>query len=330
MHCERIKNTILYHKMIRPGDLVVVAVSGGPDSVALLHLLNDLRGRLGFSIHVAHLDHMLRKESHKDAEFVRQLSRRLNLPITIRQINVSVLVKNDSLEQTARRLRLEFLCSVARTVKTRCIALGHTKDDQAETILMRLIRGTGLYGLRGILPIREIDGFIFIRPLIELTRADIERYLKKHKIKSRFDRTNVDMNFFRNRVRHKLIPLLEKSFNPKIKEALYNLSRVIQKDYDYLYRLSNQQFKRLQVKKHGNKIRIDLDKLKRQHPSIQRMLVRLAVEKLIGDTRRLTYKHWEELEDLIYHRQNKSIVDLPRQIKVVKLNDGLIISVRKT
>jgi len=327
---EKVSKAIEKFDMIQIGESVVVAVSGGPDSVAMLYTLDSLRSRFGFKIHIAHLDHKMRKDSKRDVRFVERLAKKLNLPITIKKINVCALAKGDSIEQVARRVRFNFLFDVARSIRTKKIALAHTKDDQVETVLMRLIRGTGLYGLGGILPVREIDGFTIIRPLIELRKEDVIKFLKKIKIKAMLDKTNLDTKLLRNRIRKELIPLLEKKFNPNIKESLYNLAKVAQKDYDYLDAISKKIFRDMQYKSGKNKIELNLDKLRSVHQSMQRMILRLALEKLQGDTRRITYKHWEELEDLMHHRKANSIVDLPRQISALKSKNRFIISLRKS
>ena len=330
MLSESVKNVIEKHNMIDSGESVVVAVSGGPDSVTMLHILNSLRSEFGFKIHIAHLNHMLRKDSKRDLRFVERLAKNLNLPITTREINVLKLAKKDSIEQVARRIRLDFLFDLAKSINTKKIALGHTKDDQAETILMRLIRGTGLYGLGGILPIRKISGFTIIRPLIEFERKDVLRYLKKNKFKSVLDASNFNSKFLRNKVRKELLPVLEKKFNRNIKEVLCNLSSIAQSDYDYLSLISKKVFKDVRCKFCKDKIELDITKLKNLHKSLQRMVLRLALEKLQGDTRRLNYKHWEEIEALLYSRPSNSIVDLPRQMSVLKRNNRFIISLRKS
>ena len=158
MILDKVKKTIKKYNLIQKGDKIVVAVSGGPDSVALLYLLYSLRKDLKITLHIAHLDHSLRKDSYKDREFVEGLAQRLKLPITTSQINVKELAKKGSLEEIARNARLGFLFRVAQGIKADKIALGHSIDDQAETVLMRILRGTGLYGLAGILPKRNIAG----------------------------------------------------------------------------------------------------------------------------------------------------------------------------
>ena len=224
MILEQIKKAIRRHNLIAEGDKVLIGVSGGPDSVALLYLLNKLKKEFKLTLHIAHLDHMLRKDSYRDAEFVKRLAERLKLPSTITQVNVKELAKKGSLEEIARNARLAFLFKIAKDVNADKIALGHNSDDQAETVLMRIIRGTGLYGLSGILPKRNIAGYEIIRPLLEVKRKDIEAFLKRKGIKPCIDMSNLEDIYFRNRIRNKLLPLLEKEYNKNIKEVLANMA----------------------------------------------------------------------------------------------------------
>ena len=234
MIIEKVKNTIKRCRLIDKYDKIIVGVSGGPDSLALLYILNTLKKELKLKIHIAHLDHMLRKNSAQDRKFVEGLARKLKLPVTTAQINVKALAKKGSLEEIARNARLGFLFKVARDTRADKIALGHNLDDQAETVLMRILRGTGLYGLAGILPKREISGYQIIRPLIEVRRKEIETYLKQKKIRPRIDISNSQEIYFRNKIRHKLLPLLEKEYNKNAKEVLSNMAETVGNDYDYL------------------------------------------------------------------------------------------------
>lgn len=319
MILEKVKNTIKRYRLIDKHDKVVVGVSGGPDSVALLYLLNNLSKELKISLHIAHLDHMLRKESHRDAEFVKKLAEKLNLPITSGEINVKELAispaqagrKNGSLEEIARNARLGFFFKVAKDIKAKKIALGHNLDDQAETVLMRILRGAGLSGLSGILPKRKIAGLEIIRPLIEVRRRDIDAFLRRKKIRPCMDASNLEDIYFRNRIRNKLLPLLKRQYNQNIKEILSNMAQSVALDYDYLSRLAHQAMRRM-----GS--RINLKKFLRLHPAMQRMLLRLAISKVKGDTRRINFQHIKELGDLISNRPVNSIVDLPKGVSVVK------------
>jgi len=313
---DKVKDTIKKYQLIDKGDKIVIGVSGGPDSVALLYLLNGLKKELRLKLHIAHLDHMLRNNSYKDAEFVERLAEKLKIPVTTAQIKVRALAKKGSLEEIARNARLGFLFKVAKDIKARKIALGHNLDDQAETVLMRILRGTGLYGLSGILPKRRISGFQIIRPLIEVKRSEIEAYLRKKKIKPRIDTSNLEDIYLRNKIRNRLIPLLEKHYNRRIKEILCHMAECVGFDYDYL----NLAAKRVTREHQQN---LSLKKLKQLHPAILRVALRKSVAAIKGDMRSLTFKHIREIEDLLFNRPVNSVVDLPKGISVVKKKNHL-------
>lgn len=311
MVIEKVKKTIKRYSLISKNDKVLVAVSGGPDSVALLSVLNGLKKELKLFLHIAHLDHMLRKDSGKDRLFVEKLAERLKLPFTATQVNVKLLAKKGSVEEIARNARLGFLFRVAREIKADKIALGHNLDDQAETVLMRILRGSGLYGLAGILPKRTIAGFQIIRPLIEVRRREIEAYLRRKKIKVRRDASNLEDIYLRNKIRNSLLPLLEREYNRNIKEVLANMADSAAYDYDYLIRAARRSIRKPTA-------RIALKKFLRMHPAMQRLVLRLMIAQVKGDTRRITFQHIKEIEDLVLNRPPNSIVDLPKGISVIK------------
>jgi len=316
MVLEKVKKTIKGYNLIDKGDKIVVGVSGGPDSVALALLLNSLKKELKITLHIAHLDHMLRRDSYKDREFVERLAQKLELPVTAAKVNIKELAKSGSLEEIARNARLGFLFKVARDIKADKIALGHNLDDQAETVLMRIIRGAGLYGLSGILPKRSISGYKVIRPLIEVRRREIEGFLKRKKVSPRIDASNLEDIYFRNRVRNRLLPLLEKEYNNNIKEVLSNMAESTGYDYDYLIGVAERLAK-------GQKTKLNLSRLKRLHPAIRRLLLRMSIVRVKGDTRRIAFQHIKELEDLILNRPINSIVDLPKGVSVAKKKNHL-------
>jgi tRNA(Ile)-lysidine synthase len=317
MIIEKVKRAVKKYRLIEKGETIIVGVSGGPDSVALLYSLNSLKQESGIKLHVAHLDHMLRPCSFKDAEFVKGLAGRLKLPVTVGRANLKKTAGKGSLEEAYRNARLEFLFRVARRQGAKKIALGHNLDDQAETVLMRLIRGAGLYGLSAILPKRKIYGFMIIRPLIEVRRKEIEAYLKRKKIGFCVDETNKQDIYFRNKLRNRLLPLLEREYNKNIKEILSNTALSVGYDYDYLAAAACKLTGRW-----GKKI--NLAKFRRLHPAMQNLALRSAIARLKGDTRRITFKHIEEINDLIFNRPSGSVVDLPKNISVIKKKNCLI------
>lgn len=332
---KKVRETIRRYNLLSRNDKVVIGVSGGPDSVALTYLLNLFKKELRLHLHIAHLDHQLRKDSYKDREFVRALAKKLNLPFISEKINVSKVPGKSSIEEIAREARLKFLFKVAKCIGANKIALGHNQDDQAETVLMRLIRGTGLAGVSSILPRRRIGNWVIIRPLIETPRKAIDVYLKRRRIKPCLDLSNKDIVYFRNRIRNRLLPLLSKEYNPNIKEVLANFAKIAAYDYDYLENISVKAFNRLKSplsKLKGSSyagIRLKLNRLSKLHPSIQRLALRFAIAQIKGTSRRLCFKHIREIDDLILYRPIGSIVDLPEGICALKRKNSLWIYRKK-
>ena len=311
MLLEQVRHSIHKYRLIKKGDTVLVAVSGGPDSVALLCVLYALRNDLSIKLHVAHLDHGLRKDSFKDRVFVENLARVLDLACTAERIDLKAGAGKGSLEEIARNRRLEFLSAVSRRVKANSIALGHNRDDQAETVLMRLLRGTGLYGLSAISIKRKFRDFTLIRPLLGASRKEIIAYLKEAGIRFRTDPSNLEDAYFRNRIRNTLLPFLEKEYNPNIREVLTTVAETSALDYEYLLLQADQA-----IKKMGGVIKLDV--FKKLHPALQRLILRIGIARLQGNTRRISFQHIKELEDLVLNRPVNSIVDLPRGISAVK------------
>lgn len=230
---ERVLSTVGRYAMLTPGERTLVAVSGGPDSVALLHVLEDL----GYALEVAHFDHQTRNgQSAEDAQFVADLAAGLSLPFHLGTGPIEAEARDSGLsfEAYARKARYAFLTRTAIEAGCAAIATGHHADDQAETMLMRLMRGTGPRGLGGIRPVREVDGVRIVRPLLRCTREEILGYVEARGLAYCTDRTNTDTRYVRNRIRHALLPALMKDYNPGVREALLRLSEVLQCESDFL------------------------------------------------------------------------------------------------
>lgn len=327
---QKVRDFIHSQNLLPRNEAVVVGVSGGPDSVALISILRALSYDFNLRLSVAHFNHHLRKESQQDENFVKDLSRKLNLPFIRGEWKHSRICKKGSLEDLARQERIKFFVNAAKVKGAKTIALGHHRDDLAETVLMRILRGTGLQGLRAILPKRNIQGFTFIRPLLGVSRKEIESYLKKNRLSFRVDATNKKTDFFRNKLRLKLLPLLEREYQNNIREVLANLSETITVDYDYLNSQARALFSRLKKSPSAKIIQFSLRGFQKEHLAMQRLLIRLSVEYLKGDTNRLTFKHWKEIEDLILARPPGAIVHLPDRLYVQKKNRCLILGLIKT
>jgi tRNA(Ile)-lysidine synthase len=312
---QRILQFIRKNKLIVPRERLVIGVSGGADSMALLFSLACLRHDLGVQLHAAHFNHKFRPEStRQDERFVELWCKKLNVPLTIGR-RVGGKIRHLS-EDDARQMRFEFFVKTARLLKAQSVALAHTRNDLAETVLMRLMRGSGLYGLRAILPRRSIEGIIFVRPLLGVNRKDVEDYLKNKKIPFCTDTTNRQMVYERNKIRHELLPLLARAYNPQIIGVLSDLAATAGQDYEFLSIHAHKQFiKRAVVSK--RKIKIDLTGIKRQHPAILRLMLRLMVEVLTKAPAMLTFEHIHALENLVC-QSSSGAVDLPHHLKAVK------------
>lgn len=309
---KRVQETIRRYGMISPGERVVLAVSGGPDSMALLYAFYWLRGELGISIHVAHLNHMFRgKESAEDAEFVERVCGELGLPATIESRDVPALIKGTGLseEEGARIVRYRFLEEVAERVGSRKVATGHTATDQAETVLMRLLRGSGLRGLSGIPPVRQ-GRVTFIRPLIRVSRREIEELLRSEGIPFRIDSSNLKPVYTRNRIRLELMPLL-REFNPRIEEVLARVGEISAEEDEFMERIAAEKLGELSTERREGYVRLKADELAQLPIALRRRIVRAAVREAKGDLLNVDFDHVESILDLISSPIPSSKVDLP-------------------
>ena len=281
----RVLKTISRYNMLPPGARVIVAVSGGADSVCLLHVLKELFPEAVAG--VAHFNHKWRAEaSDEDEQFVAQMARPLPF------FRGEGVPAPGNLEQNARRARLAFFKSLGATV-----ALGHTRDDQAETVLFRFLRGSGLTGLSGIAP--AANGII--RPLLEVTRAEVEQYLRARNIPWREDSTNADRSFARNRIRHELLPQLARDWNPNITDALANLADLAYEEEQY-WGLVSESFASTRMLTHGGSeeagVELRADALSTVPRALARRLIRRAISLAKGDLRQIDFHHVEAVRNL--------------------------------
>ena len=332
---SRVKGFVQRNNLIVPGGTVVVGVSGGADSVCLLHLMARLQRELDIKVHAAHLDHRLRgAESQADVKYVAGLANSLGIPITTGSEDVAShkARKKCSLEEAARELRHEFLAKVAFYVGADRVAVGHTQDDHVETILMHILRGTGTSGLRGFgpcspmvydyqsrpVPSRERSSLSLgaqqsnlsiIRPLLGVTREETMSYCQEVDLEPRVDSSNLSLSFFRNRCRLELLPLLRK-YNPDVDQALLRLAEIAGDDGALVEQQAVQLWN--EVAKQGDgAVYLDKGKISVLPVALQRQLVRLAGERLLGDTRDIEASHVEAMRLLLGKPVGKR-VSLPR------------------
>lgn len=282
---ERVQEAIRRGAMLQQGDRLVVAVSGGPDSVALLHVLSRLAPEWGLSLHVFHLDHGLRGgASAADAAYVAELAASWSIPATMITLPAGELKQEPgSLQANARRRRYEEIQALAKTVGATKVATGHNRDDQSETVLMRLLRGAGPKGLAGIPPVRTEGGLTFIRPLLTISRQEIEVYCAEHKLFPRFDASNAQADYLRNRIRLELLPQLAREYNPAIGSNLAQLAAVIREEDDLLEQLAREAYIRCRISAPADRsILLDGPRLLAEPPALARRVVRIAVRALLG------------------------------------------------
>ena len=313
---QRVLQFIREQGLIEGEEVLLVGVSGGPDSVCLLHILSELHETLGVSLHIAHLDHMLRgADSAADSRYVSDLAQRLGTPATVERRDVGAYQKEHrlSLEEAARKVRYDFYCDVAESIGAKRIALGHTKDDQVETILMHLVRGTGLAGLRGMQPITTWQGrggtLLLVRPLLEVTRVEIEEYCRAHELKPRRDVSNYSPAFLRNRLRYELVPLLE-SYNRNISGALLRTARTAADDLSFLEEHVSVAWSQV-VTEQPNGLLLNSEALLSLHPSLQRHLLRRVLGQILGELTDIQLIHIEKMMDALSKPAGRRL-SLPR------------------
>jgi tRNA(Ile)-lysidine synthase len=327
---ERVFDFVEQHRLLPAREKLVVAVSGGADSVCLLHILVGLKERLKIKLHIAHLDHQLRgAESEADAEYVTDLARKLGIPATIERREVKGYQKEKrlSLEEAAREVRYRFLAEVAGATGAERVAVGHTQDDHIETILMHLIRGAGTRGLRGLQPATDWpskDGrLIVIRPLLEVSHQETEDYCRRHQLAPRLDASNLSLSPLRNRIRRQLLPLL-RGYNPGIAQALLRTGRIAGDDIDFLDRETARLWDKI-ARKEGEAVILDRPKFDRLPPTLKRYLLRSGAEKLLGSVKDIEMRHIEEMMALLGGPAGKRL-SLPGDLSFITGYDNYILT----
>ena len=313
---QQMHRFILRHTMIEDGETVLVAVSGGADSLALLYGLHAIHPQLNCcQLHVVHLNHGLRPDAVVDAEFVEQHAARLELPFHGHTVDVPCLGKQWklSVETAGRKARYEFYETVCAEVGATKVALGHHQDDTAETVLMNLLRGAGTTGLKGIAPVR--DGK-FIRPLMGFTRQEIEAFLTSMSLKPRHDLTNTDCCYLRNRVRHELIPLLERDYNPNIKTGLSRTAEVLSAESEYLDTAAREAFEACWVvDAQSTGVVLNREEFLQHHIALQRRILRYSLAAMLGQVSDFYFDHCQAVLNLIKGDKPNVVLALPNGLQ---------------
>jgi tRNA(Ile)-lysidine synthase len=307
--------TIKKHSMLSGKETVVIGLSGGPDSVCLLHVLNYLKDMFMLNLHALYIDHGLRvKETPAEIDFCRRLCENLTVPFIKKTINVNTYVKEQKLnkQEAARELRYITFEETANEINAHKIALGHTADDQAETLLMRLLRGSGLTGLSGIPPVRKN----IIRPLIEIGREEIEQFLDKEKIEFIIDSSNLRETYLRNKIRRSILPIL-KELNPGIIETLSNTALIFRDEERYFDIIVKKILVEITKMKTDETIKLSLTPLEVMDKVLIRRVLRGAIDETKG-LRGISFLHIEDIIELIKNGQSGDRLYLPKGLRVIK------------
>jgi tRNA(Ile)-lysidine synthase len=305
---ERIKAHIQRYNLLTKGDKVVVACSGGPDSLALLYILSELRPDYQLELAVAHVNHMFRIESKEEAIFVGRVAGQLGVAYYQAEINVPEYIEKTGLsaEEAARIVRYRFLYQVAEEWQANKIATGHHRDDQAETVLLHLLRGSGGKGLGAM---KRVNGTL-IRPLLSVSRREIEEYCRLANLHPCEDKSNQNLNFLRNRIRLELIPHLEDQYNSALRSSLCRTAEIIGDEHDFICRSAQEAWK-IVGKEQPDRLYIDGGELAKYHISVQRQIFRLAIEKKQGHLKGISFLHVENLIEMALRGSVGSILPLP-------------------
>ena len=350
---EKVINTINKYKLIQDGDKIVLGVSGGPDSMCMLDLFNNLRqsnnilieyencqknpepvaklpkkpGTGGnFKIVVAHVNHMIRAEAKDDENYVKEYCKKNGIEFYSKSIEVEKIANNNKIgtEEAGRKVRYEFFNEVAKQVNANKIAIAHNKNDRAETIIMNILRGSGVSGLKGIEPIKNNK---YIRPLIECERTEIERYCIEQNLNPRIDKTNFENVYTRNKIRNIVIPYIKKEFNSNIIETIIRLSDLIKEDDEYIVNDVEKKYNDMCLGEKEKEIILDLKKFNSQEKVIKSRILLYTITKLMGSGQGVYKIHIEDIIKMCqnnignkYLTPNKNIKILVKDHKIFFIN----------
>jgi len=319
---QKVLDTIVTNHLIEQGDVVVVGVSGGPDSICLLHILHNLSEHLKIKIHAIHVNHMLRaEEAPIDEAYTATMCKQLEIPLSVVHVDVAAMAKRlgKSVEEAGREARYGEFEKYADNVGAAKIAVAHNRNDQAETVMMHIIRGTGTAGLAGM----EYKRGSVIRPLLQINRSEIEQYCEAAKLSPRTDSSNMKSDYTRNRVRLGLFPFIRDSFGTDMVESLCRLSMHASEDNKYLEQCALEAFNVSLVTKSKGKISMKVEQLQKLHPAILSRVLKLAVFEAAGNVNGIGSVHYQALSELVAKGNTGARSELPGGLNAV-LSYGIL------
>lgn len=316
---EKVLETINKYHLIEENDYIVLGVSGGPDSTCLFHVFLELQKQIKFKFVVCHINHQIREEAILDEQYVENMCKIHNIPFFVKREQVIDIAKKQKIgtEEMGRKIRYEFFNEILKQQNANKIATAHTKNDLSETVLMNLLRGTGLSGLKGIEPKRENK---YIRPLIECEKQEIDEYCKEKRLEPKIDKTNFENIYTRNKIRNKLIPYLKEEFNPNIIESLARMSEIISNEDKYIENLTKKYYNEIFINKSETEIILDLKKFNNLDLVIKNRIVLYTITTLFNSSAGIEKKHIEDIIKLCGNNIGNKYLIPNKKIKILVKN----------
>ena len=319
---KKVLETIKRYNLLENGDKLILGVSGGPDSISMLDILNkirlDSRINLNFEIVVVHINHMIREEAKEDELYVKDYCEKNGIDFYSKSIDVKKLANTNKIgtEEAGRKVRYEFFDDILNKTNSNKIAIAHNKNDNAETMIMNIMRGSGISGLKGIEPKRGI----YIRPLIECERTEIEKYCEENKLNPRIDKTNFENEYTRNKIRNIVIPYVKKEFNPNIINTLERLSNLVKEEEEYIEKQVVETYKSIEIEEKEKEITLDLKKFNNQEKVIKSRLVIYTITRLLGTSQGIEKIHIEDIIKLCSNNIGNKYLTPNKKIKILVKN----------
>ena len=323
---DKILETIKKYNLITPEDIILVAVSGGPDSMCLLDNMIKLQQILKIKeIIVVHLNHMIREEAKEETEYVKDFCNKNKIRCFVKFEDIINEAKEQKVgtEEAGRRARYNFFEQIAKKVGATKIAIAHNKNDNVETVLMHMLRGSGISGLSGIKPYREGK---YIRPLIKCSRDEIEEYCRKENINPKYDKSNNDNTYTRNRIRNELIPYLKKEFNPNIIETIDRLSDLILSEENFMQELTIENYNKILLEKNDNEIILNLKQFNLFNNIIKSRIILYTIKELFGTSKGIEKIHIDDIIKLCGNNIGNKYTMPNKNLKVLVKNKKIYFS----
>ena len=321
---KKVLQTIKKYKLIENGDSIVLGVSGGPDSITMLDILNKLKinKEINFNIFVAHINHMIREEAIEDEKYVQDYCKKNNIKFYSQRIDVNKYANNNKMgtEEAGRKIRYNFFDEVMNLTNSNKIAIAHNRNDKIETILMNIMRGCGIQGLKGIEPKRENK---YIRPLIECQRKEIEQYVINNNLNPRIDKTNYENEYTRNKIRNIVIPYINKEFNPNFIETMNRLSEVAVETENYLQKETIKTYEELKLSEQSKSITLNLKEFNKKDILIKKRILIYTINKVLGNVQNIEKVNIEDIIKMCENNIGNKYLKPNKNIKVM-INNGKI------